>query len=482
MATYWIVVNKDYDHDAVGFMFLTPSAAESYLRRHHSPFPHHYRVRPATWQERERSLADSSAREPVPWSNLPFWAENRHIWADLFPYVSDEDPTMIAFTASPEDGERDRQTRTRPGRFLSRFFQGVLTPKQIAYYAEWWTNGGPPNVAEGENVRFASSPLDIARVYRECVATSCMDSGHFDDDHDSPVRIYGAGDLQLAYLVESDGEDEAITARALVWKENKVLGRVYPEPHNGNAGERLRSFFEHAGYASLYAASDGFEGARLLKIQKGRSYVMPYLDVGYGVDRNDDPKFWRMTRHPDYACDSTDGLLEPEEYYECDRCGESVDEDDLGAVVTDVTFLGNGTINWLRTHSESYCETCRNRRTFYCDYAEQTFSDYQDYVGLANGNTIHNDLFVQRQGYESERTGEYYLPDEDAPVEVIIAVDLDGDVESETWAECELEDARVSWSVTQSMWCARGSRIWPGCAFTDDDLLRDAVNTFTLAS
>jgi hypothetical protein len=482
MANYWIVAHKSYGEDAVGILFTTPSTAENYLRRHHTRNPDIYTVRPATWREREASLA-TCAREPVPWSNLPFWRDNRDIWADLFPYVSDDDPTMIAFTASPEDGERDRQTRTRPGRFLSRFFQGVLTPKQIAYYAEWWTNGGAPDVVEGKNVRFASEPLDIAQVYRECVATSCMDSGHFDDDHDSPVRIYGAGDLQLAYLVEDDGDEETISARALVWKEKKVLGRVYPEPYNGNAGERLRSFFELAGYTSLYANSDGFEGARLLKIPKGRSYVMPYLDVGYGVDRNDDPKFWRMCRHADYACDSTDGLLEPEDYYECERCGESVDEDDLGAVITSVSFLANGNIDWRRAHTESYCEHCRDYHTFYCDYVQQTFSDREDYVGLANGNTIHNDLFVQREGYESEHTGEYYLPDEDAPVEVIVAVDEGtGDFETETWAECELDDETLFWSVTQRMWCATRSRIWPGCAAADNALLRDAVNTFTLAS
>jgi hypothetical protein len=58
------------------------------------------------------------------------------VWAGQHAvHVSREDPTQLAYTASVEDGERDKQLRVSPGRFVRKYFP-LLSDKQIQLLEE----------------------------------------------------------------------------------------------------------------------------------------------------------------------------------------------------------------------------------------------------------------------------------------------------------------------------------------------------------
>jgi len=164
---------------------------------------------------------------------------------------------MLAYTPSAEYGERDRTVRTKPGRYLNKFFSDVLTKKQIAYYAEWWVRGQRPKLLDLSclPVGIAMGPDDIADVYVNG-PESCMDGSYFSDPEQHPARIYGAGDLGVAFLRKPSGDHPEFAkapdyiARALVWPEKKVVGRVYPSDE-GNRNSTSAAAAQEVAYHLL---------------------------------------------------------------------------------------------------------------------------------------------------------------------------------------------------------------------------------------
>ena len=67
------------------------------------------------WQCREVGRFDDGTYQRVPWAADDAYPEH-------YVHVSVDAPGMIAYTASAEHGHLDRQTRTKPGRYLERFY------------------------------------------------------------------------------------------------------------------------------------------------------------------------------------------------------------------------------------------------------------------------------------------------------------------------------------------------------------------------
>lgn len=258
----------------------------------------------STWKDRELGRFRSDIYKAVPWHREP-WAQG----SDHFCHVSTDDGSKVAFTESDEKGERDIQTRMRPGKYLERFYGLVLSAHAIrdwaaAYAAENETN----------DIHFASTPDEIEEVYTSG-PNSCMSCKAGDYDSSChPVRVYGAGDLSVAYLEQ----DEKITARALVWQEKKVFGRIYGDE------SRLMPKLLELGYSSRYhdagpnCSKATFEGARLIRIPADPGFVMPYLDNP--TQRvTDSGKFLIINQDGDLLCDSTCGVVGN---HLCDHCEE----------------------------------------------------------------------------------------------------------------------------------------------------------------
>lgn len=93
----------------------------------------------------------------------------------------------------------------------------------------------------------------------------------FNSDGIHPVRVYGAGDLALAYLLECDSvaKTKIFVARAVVWPEKKICSSIYGEEKNMLAYLLLMSGYS---LGALY-------GARLRKVQLANGgYVIPFID------------------------------------------------------------------------------------------------------------------------------------------------------------------------------------------------------------
>ncbi|MHC4093516.1 MAG: hypothetical protein ACYSVY_25130, partial [Planctomycetota bacterium] len=210
------------------------------------------------WKERERSKFRSNEYKDVPW-HAEGWAIGSMPDLDHFAHVSTADPSKLAYTASEKHGEADRQTRMKPGKYLKKYFGDVLDAKEIQRWA-----GAFAGENENIEVGFATDPDDIVEVY-ENGPRSCMSS-------QDAVRVYGAGDLAIAYL----GPQDDATARALCWPAKQVFGRIYGD------GARLGQALMAMGYSE--AGRTGFNGARLLLEREGSGYVCPYIDYGYHVE------------------------------------------------------------------------------------------------------------------------------------------------------------------------------------------------------
>lgn len=356
-----------YGEEAQAFSIIrpTPSAVERWLAEYSSR-PWQYRARPATWRERERGHFYSRDYVSPPWSSERFWQHNDEIHADHFAHVSLEDPTMIAFTETPEKGEADRQMRMKPGRYLQRYFSDILTTKQIAFYAEWFVRGDrPTDMDDGATIGFASTEEEILEAYSQG-PYSCMRG----DDY---PRVYAAGDLAIAYLGPIDNVD----ARALCWPDKKVFGRVYPDKGLTNEpGHKLFWTLRNQGWKHISEDDRIFDGARLQKIHIDRDrYVMPYLDNGYMFSDSDCGRYFVMMQYGDYDGPDEHGVVslsgdtEPEYDYHCDACSEGLNDGDEYTVYCRWTPQGEAEEPYI------YCSSCLSCHTFYCEATEEYYRD-----------------------------------------------------------------------------------------------------------
>lgn len=289
------------------------------------------------WKQRETDRFTNGEYLAVPatWptSSLP---------VDHFLHVSVKEPTRVAFTESPLKGAQDRQTSMLPGRYLQKFAGHILSGPDIAKLAaEFGAIHGE------EKVEFASTPDDIEEVYLNG-PDSCM--SHDEDHYASPfhpVRVYGAGDLAVAYLKRDDN----ITARCLCWPTKKLYSRVYGDE------SRLIPLLEDLGF------SEGrLTGARLLRHAYDGGFVAPYIDTTPWV-RDNGKHLIICSSYDDtgdsrrYCCDSSEGIVgtdgsDNSEYnVECYECGDSYHEDD---------------VRYVEALEGSFCSHCFRTYTFEC--------------------------------------------------------------------------------------------------------------------
>ena len=282
----------------------------------HDKYYTRYGVRRAQhWTERE-SERMASRTKPV-WVNEQFWVQHQNVHRRHFVHVAETDPRLLSYTVDNDKGEKDIQTPLKPGRYLSKYFAGLLTEKRIAFLSAWQASGQrPPNPFDGLEMKFATTSDEIADVYMRG-PTSCMDGRHFKNKQFHPTRVYGAGDLAIAYVEEKLGGK--VLSRALVWPEKKAAGRIYPtaeawrdDGHDSwhdamDIHDRMRAKLKAAGYTLSAETHDVlFDGARLLSIPLTKEMrdgadpkchvLMPYMDNNYVICASEDKENIIMTR------------------------------------------------------------------------------------------------------------------------------------------------------------------------------------------
>ena len=385
------------------------------------------------WREREKLRLYGGYREDattgrlvyvgstysqVVWWQKAWWRESRDT-RDHFTHKSAKNPALIAFTPDDDKGERDIQVMISPGKYLRRFFGNVLTDAQIKFWATWQsTSERPESILKSSGLQFAWKPSEIEDIYisgpRSCMSHHAR--GY--DSHIHPVRVYGAGDLAIAYI-RSDDDDEKVLARALVWPEKKVYGRVYPTPDSWRADgftsfeesrdiqRRLEDLLISEGYMSdSESGHKRFDGARLLGVVDDDDYVVvPYLDHSYGFDDHGDYLVMRQRGYGSYEAQETEGRVCIEDRRpQCDHCGDRVDEDDARPVV--VEFRSNGRPRSL----ETWCRRCVDYHAFNCEGIDEYVSDDLESVDV--GDRVYSRPYAEANNcHQSDLSGEWFEGD-----------------------------------------------------------------------
>lgn len=373
------------------------------------------RARDLDWLEREQRRFRSGEYRPCPWVNESWWYRepDNTEWDryNRLTHISVNDPSMVAFTASEEHGQLDRQTRMKPGKYLKRFYGHILSDREIADWAALFTADAKPRA-----IYWAETADAIEDVYVNGPSSCMSRAARSYDSSIHPVRVYAAGDLVLAYItrnnlpVEQGGEP---TARVLCWPELRVYGRIY-----GDA-VRLRPLLEDLGYIG-----GDLDGARLLRIEEndGR-LVCPYIDGAQSVTDWGD---YLKIGGDEIEANSTTGLIGDAGYY-CQHCGGHVDEE--------ATY-------YIEDRAENWCRFCYEGAAWTCEISGEVYSDDVDRLDLAAGGYAHplySDYF-----WQCGHSGDYHRWDDEEPLRAIGPYDGEEIRISEAAASAQFFDG-VSW-------------------------------------
>lgn len=401
------------------------------------------------WRGRELDRFCDGVYTKLPWAGEE-WFKDRDRLLGHFAHASTDKSGMMAFTASDAHGQADRQTRIKPGPYLTKFYAEQIAQyygqpiKQIQELARQYSG-----LYEGHVLRFAKSPDDIESVYLNG-PTSCM-SHKVDHYHSEihPARVYGAGDLAVAYL----GSLDCAVARALCWPRKKVHGRIYGDI------ARLEAALQQAGYKSN---PNGLAGAKLERIpHKTKYFVLPYLDNALQARDmgeylclalpNDDAakilgqqqrgisgegsqcvgcheQFLQGDLNSDGDCEDCAANEESNDW-RCANCGDGHSEN---VDAYEVLWPINRAENPVCYHAQSWCENCLENDSFRCDGDGRNYATRARSVEMANGETWSERYFLDH-GFTCADTGEN-RPNEEA-------IERDGVLLSPDAAEARIEQA-----------------------------------------
>ena len=391
---------------------------------------------------RDRECERMKERQLPVWHKEPFWEKHVEMHGDHFVHVSGKDRRLLAYTSSYDKGNRDIQTPIKPGRYLRQYFGEILSEKRIAFMAAWQVSGQrPEDASEKDILLFAKTPDEIAEVYVKG-PSSCMDGWHFGNFENHPARVYGAGDLAVAYIErEDDAGRKKIVARCLVWPEKKVAGRVYPTPEQWvedrytsqndaiAVQNSLSALLKGAGYTFL--TEDGsFDGARILKLRNGENWVMPYLDNRYGFDRHS-KDFWVLCQKGKYHSSTPDGLfaLANSTYCRCIGCLNYIEEEKDA-----VHIYQSWDSKFQRpTGRMAYCCECASRiGSFVCSQTGVIYSNaHTTSTTMPDGGVVEGNWY-DHQFYVSSFSGQRFNRRTDPPVTI-----YNGDI----WSTSELNSS-----------------------------------------
>lgn len=294
-----------------------------------------------SWKLREQARFDDGTYKRLPWAS--------YVWAnpDHFAHVSNVDDNLVAYTRDDAAGLADKQLRVRPGRYLEQHYSDVLSQDDIRH----WCAVFDRDQGRGE-LLFTDTADGIQSVYENGPSSCMSDPAENYDSEIHPTRVYGAGDLGVAYMKEG----ERVTARALVWVERKIYGRMYGDEN------RIEALLKEEGFKRGDCAA-AWEGARLLRVEQRDCFAAPYLD--HPMDSvSDNGDYLIISAYGDICCRNTEGLSVP--ICTCDNCGDPMDQSESHRIGDDY-----------------WCEGCVDNYCFWCSGCEG-YCLQDEYAGRSN--------------------------------------------------------------------------------------------------
>jgi len=363
------------------------------------------------WRERERERFRSG------FYVTPQWMIDAGVDCppDDFVHVSHKNPAMLAYTKSDIAGIEDRQSIIKPETYVeTRCGKGSSF---ALICGDWHRARYAPNP-----VKFAVTADEIEIVYLACRNKerlgSCMTypAEHYESS-DHPVRVYGDSDLQLAYILDDENE---VKARALVWPEKKLYGRLYGH------FDLLASMLQRLGYSS-----GDFHGAKIRRIvcdNTGR-LVLPYLDGVQTVSVASD-ELLTIDRRGDIMATNTDGL---ESGAWCEWC-----EDSTNGETTTVYTSRHGSSSW--------CEHCRDNNAFYCDGIHEYV--HNEHAVAVDGESRAS-WWAEANAYYCERSGDWT----ESSVETVFVKNWHGELVTQDWCAEMIENHAFICRVDGQLYC-----------------------------
>lgn len=315
-----------------------------------------------------RKIYNTGEWQHTPWRSFDWFAQNDAANSRL-PHISVVNPQEVAYYQSVDKLIRGIETRTKPGRFLAKFFPN-LTPDQVRTYANDYLVATAPR-----QLHFARTRDEMITAIDEGPSESCQTRGYYDKapderpwyaGHIHPAACYASGDFEVAYITDNNkpasivdlhAGAQRITARAICNAKNKTVARIYGD------SAKLLPLLTSAGYAQVERA---LVGCRLLKIENenGSGWIMPYVDAGVGsgggsldvddyYDHDSGRSYWMLVRpnagdYCTYEGYDKRGVLEgkDEERRHCPRCNAAHDDED--------------DIHYSDYEGEHYCSECED--------------------------------------------------------------------------------------------------------------------------
>jgi hypothetical protein len=328
----------------------------------------------------------------------------------LFLHTSKDDPSMVAYAPSLEYLAKDRFIRSKPGKFLSKFFGNVLTSEQIKKAAE--AHEFSAKLAKGEGpVQFVENtdPDGWEQVYEHGVGfSSCMVYDHPSERYldkllhgeNHPVRAYAHKDntLRLAYL----GTRDHVVARCIVVEPNGPDGddKRYVRTYGD---DRLKTILEKLGYRHNRGMYGQTLTARFHPEYRDH-VILPYLDSSECVSFNERTMTLTIGEGGIESCSAGYSSINGEDSATCDYCEEYVDEDEL-------TYIGR--------EERHVCQCCLDDHYVYAYTSTLRARGAAQWVRADDCTEVDGDWYLDdyevlavNDIYECEYDGRYYPEDE----------------------------------------------------------------------
>ena len=396
-------------------VFDTPQAAKEWaVENGHKPRIKRM-ILDTNWREREQARFTSGEYKPMPSfiADAAWWQDHEPA-KDHFVHIAIGDPSMVAYTPTPEHGAQDKQVRISFSTYLSRYFKGVLSSWDCGEFGHRYEQHN--EAAEiRQHFKYGTTMDDFEKVYSTALkvcnpnssAVSCMAwSMEFVKRCDLPRHpaVVYARELHIAYIEMPDG---SIPARVNVHPERKTYVRVYGEDSRWQ--RRIQALLEEDGYRHR----DDFDGVTLLAIKThGNNYLMPYID-GEVQSAELVGDYFRLDSDGAVCCSNTRGTAAGSEYT-CDHCGAGMDDP-------------------VDVEGDNWCENCADRYTQCCEYNEERYragntAFYEVTVSPRGRTQTWSEYAVSDAAFYCERTEEYFAEYAFSQIEV---VQVDGT--KETW-------------------------------------------------
>lgn len=313
---------------------------------------------------------DARARKSYDWDYGVFDAarwkmrdHDSHMYLTHLIHVSEVDSTQVAFTPDERALIADKQTRMRPGKYLTKYWgSGSLRPlfseDEIRGMVERLAALSTPKELhlipntdpDGWEWVYENSPPSCMRYNRD---SRYLHEGLYGRGH--PVRLYAHkdNDLALAYIMAegasapkdytfwSKKDESVVAARTIVNVAAKTYLRIYC---NGDT-DTTRTMEVTLAKAGFTHCCDTLAGQKLVRRTYDGGLICPYLDGNY-LYVEDDGNCLTISRDG-LDGQNSDGLIDG---VTCPCCEERVsDEDDL---------------TYCHARDESICSNCLDDYTF----------------------------------------------------------------------------------------------------------------------